>query len=58
MEDVEEESEDAGQALAKWLKLSMERRYFPEVVKLLAIYDFRILKNSKDCNSSFSQRNL
>ena len=46
MEDVEEESEDAGQALAKELKLSMERRFPPEEGKLYAIYDFRILKNS------------
>ena len=46
MEDVEEETEDAGQALAKELKLSMERRFPPEEGKLYAIYDFRILKNS------------
>ena len=45
MEDVEEESEDAGQALAKELKLSMERRFPPEEGKLYAIYDFLILKN-------------
>ena len=46
MEDVEGESEDAGQALTKELKLSMERRFPPEEGKLYAIYDFRILKNS------------
>ena len=45
MEDVEEESEDAGQALAKELKLSMERRFPQEEGKLYAIYDFLILKN-------------
>ena len=46
MEDVEEESEDAGQALTKEIKLSMERRFPPEEGKLYAIYHFRILKNS------------
>ena len=45
LEDIEEESEDAGKALTKELKLSMARCFPPEEGKFYAIYDICVLKN-------------